>query len=153
MLYACRRTLEGKGGAMAAYWLWWIFAGLLVAAELFTGTYYLLAVGFAFAVGGLAAWLGVSPELQMAIAGVIALVGTMAAHRWRSTRGTPPPEVPFDVGQSVEVQAWNPDGTARVAYRGSLWTAQLASPDTPRSTSMVIVGMRGSTLVIADRLP
>jgi membrane protein implicated in regulation of membrane protease activity len=138
---------------MAAYWVWWILAGGLVAAELLTGTFYLLAVGLAFAVGGVAAWLGASGAVQLAVAGVLAIAGTFAAHHWRLKHGTPPPATPFDVGQSVEVQAWNADGSARVAYRGSLWTAELASPVTPRAQTMYIVAMRGSTLVVADRRP
>ena len=138
---------------MAAYWVWWILAGGLVGAELLTGTFYLLAVGLAFFMGGLAAWLGAALGVQLATAGVLAVVGTIVAHRWRLRRGIPATEPPFDVGQSVEVQAWNPDGTARVVYRGSLWTAQLATPDTPRASTMVIVATRGSTLVIADRRP
>jgi membrane protein implicated in regulation of membrane protease activity len=138
---------------MAAYWVWWILAGGLVAAELVTGTFYLLGVGVAFALGGLAAWLGAPIEVQLGVAALLALAAMFAAHRWRETHGVPPPEVPFDVGQTVEVQAWNADGTARVAYRGSMWTAELASPDTPRTPTMVIVAMRGSRLVIADHRP
>jgi membrane protein implicated in regulation of membrane protease activity len=138
---------------MAAHWIWWILAGGLVAAELVTGTFYLLGVGVAFALGGVAAWLGASVEVQLGIAALLSLAATFGAHRWRERRGTPPAQVPFDIGQSVEVQAWNPDGTARVAYRGSTWTAELASPDTPRAQTMTIVGVRGSTLVIADRRP
>ena len=138
---------------MAAYWMWWILAGGLVAAELLTGTFYLLALGVAFALGGVAAWLGASTAIQLAIAAVLAIGGTFAAHRWRTKHAMPSPEVAFDIGQSVEVQAWNPDGSARVAYRGSMWTAQPAAPDTPRATTMYIVAMRGSTLVIADRRP
>ena len=30
---------------MSAYWMWWIAAAALVAAELLTGTFYLLVVG------------------------------------------------------------------------------------------------------------
>jgi len=138
---------------MAAYWVWWILAGGLVAAELLTGTFYLLAVGLAFAVGGVAAWLGASAGVQLAVAAALAIGGTFVAHRWRSKHAAPAAEVPFDVGQAVEVQAWNPDGSARVAYRGTMWTAQPASPDTPRATTMYIVAMRGSTPVIADRRP
>jgi len=36
---------------MTDYWTWWILAAVLVGAELVTGTFYLLAVGVAFAVG------------------------------------------------------------------------------------------------------
>jgi len=32
------------------YWVWWALAAILVGAELMTGTFYLLAVGVAFAV-------------------------------------------------------------------------------------------------------
>ncbi|HEX7328352.1 MAG TPA: NfeD family protein, partial [Casimicrobiaceae bacterium] len=63
----------------------------------------------------------------------------------------PPPQAPLDVGQSVRVQGWNEDGTARVNYRGTQWTAELATPDTPRAETMFIVAMKGSVLVVADR--
>jgi len=135
---------------MATYWLWWIASAVLVGAELLTGTFYLLAVGVAVAFGGVAAWLGASIPIQWAVAGVLGVALTISAHRWRMARALPPPQPPFDVGQTVRVQSWNPDGTARVAYRGSQWTAQLATPGTPRAETMVIVGMKGSTLIIAD---
>lgn len=138
---------------MAAFWIWWALAGVLVGAELLTGTFYLLAVGIAFAVGGLAAWLGAGHALQLAVAAAIAVAGVFAAHRWRTTRGRTPAETPHDVGQLVAVKAWQPDGTARVAYRGTLWSAVTAAPDTPRADAMYIVAIRGSTLVIADRMP
>ncbi len=135
---------------MASYWLWWIAAAILIGAELVSGTFYLLAVGIAVALGGVAAWLGAAMPIQWTVAAVLGVVLTIGAHRWRIARGTPPPLAPFDVGQSVRVQSWNPDGTARVLHRGSQWTAKLATPTTPRAESMVIVGMKGSTLVIAE---
>lgn len=138
---------------MAGYWIWWIMAGVLVGAELVTGTFYLLAVGVAFVVGGIAAWLGATLEVQLLIAGVLSLAGTFAAHHWRVRRATPPQDPAFDIGQSVRVQAWNPDGTARVSYRGTLWLAEPASAATPRAETMYIVAMRGSTLVIAAERP
>lgn len=138
---------------MAAYWIWWILGGALVAAELVTGTFFLLAVGVAFGVGGLAAWFGAGLEIQLLIAGVLSIAGIFAARRWRRDRAQPTADAAFDIGQSVKVQAWNPDGTARVAYRGTLWAAELSSPDMPRGDTMFIVAMRGSTLVVADRRP
>jgi len=87
---------------MAAYWVWWALAVILVGAELMTGTFYLLAVGVAFVVGGLAAWLGASPPVQLIIGGVLTVAGTIAAHRWRLRRVLPPP-APLDLGQSVRV--------------------------------------------------
>ena len=136
---------------MADYWIWWIIAGALIVAELVTGTFFLLALGVAFGIGGLAALLGATFEIQLVVASVVGIAGVFLAHRWRRRSAASPQEPAFDIGQTVRVQAWNPDGTARVAYRGTLWQAETPSPDTPRGDTMVIVGLRGSTLVIADR--
>jgi len=138
---------------MSGYWTWWIAAAILIGAELVTGTFYLLAVGIAAALGGVAAMLGAGMPVQFAVAGVLGVVLTVAAHRWRLARGTPPPQPSLDVGQAVHVQTWNPDGTARVAYRGSNWDADLAAPDVPRGETMYIVATRGSVLVLSDKKP
>jgi membrane protein implicated in regulation of membrane protease activity len=138
---------------VAAYWIWWIIAGGLVVAELVTGTFFLLALGVAFGIGGLAALVGAAFEIQLLVAGIVAIAGIFLAHRWRRRNAPALAEPVFDIGQTVRVQAWNPDGTARVAYRGTLWQAEAAAPDVPRGDTMVIVGVRGSTLVIADRKP
>lgn len=139
--------------AMTDYWLWLILATVLIGAELVTGTFYLLAVGIAFAFGGLAAWLGASVPMQLLTAGVLAVVGTMLAHRWRRRHGEPPPLPGLDIGQSVQVESWHPDGSARVVYRGTRWNGVLASEGTPRRHTMYIVATRGSTLVLGDERP
>ena len=133
---------------MAAHWVWWVLGVVLIGAELVTGTFYLLAVGVAFVLGGVAAWLGASLEVQFVVAAVLSVVGTWAAHHWRTRRGPPPADVPLDVGQVVQVQVWHPDGTARVTYRGTQWNAELARPGAAKEQTMYIVGTRGSTLLI-----
>ncbi len=138
---------------MAVYWTWWIVAALLIGAELVTGTFYLLAIGVAVALGGVAAWLGAGEPIQFTVAGVLGVVLTIFAHRWRLARATPPLQPSLDVGQSVHVTTWNADGSARVAYRGSDWNAELAAPDVPRGETMYIVATRGSVLVLSDRKP
>jgi len=135
---------------MDGYWLWWILAAVTIAAELMLGTFYLLAVGIAFAIGGVAALLGASLEIQLAVAGVLAVILTMIAHRWRLNRVVPQ-DPSHDLGQSVQVLGWRDDGTARVNYRGTQWDAELARAGEDRAETMYIVGMRGSTLLIADR--
>jgi membrane protein implicated in regulation of membrane protease activity len=134
---------------VAAHWVWWILGVVLIGAELVTGTFYLLAVGIAFIFGGVAAWLGASTPVQLLVAGVLALGGSFAAHRWRMRIGTPPPQPSLDVGQAVQVQIWHEDGTARVEYRGTQWDAVLEHPGAVRELTMYIVATRGSTLVIA----
>jgi len=136
-----------------SFWTWWIVAALLIGAELLTGTFYLLAIGIAAALGGVAALLGASEPLQFAVAGVLGVILTIVAHRWRLAHAAPPQQPPLDVGQAVRVQRWNPDGTARVAYRGSDWDAELAAPDTARAETMYIVATRANVLVLSDRKP
>jgi membrane protein implicated in regulation of membrane protease activity len=138
---------------MSVQWIWWIAAAVLIGAELVTGTFYLLAVGVAVALGGVAAWLGATLEAQFAVAGVLGVALTIAAHRWRLARASPPLQAPLDVGQAVHVESWNADGTARVAYRGSTWDAELATPDVPRVETLYIVATRGSVLVLSNHRP
>ncbi len=138
---------------MTDYWLWGILATILVGAELVTGTFYLLAVGIAFAFGGVAAWMGASTPIQLLTAGILAAIGTVIAHRWRRRGGEPAQQPGLDIGQTVRVQTWHPDGTARVEYRGTQWNGVLASDETPRRHTMYIVGTRGSTLVLGAERP
>ena len=135
------------------YWMWWIVAALLIGAELVTGTFYLLAIGVAAGLGGVAALLGANEPTQFAVAGLLGVVLTVLAHRWRLAHAEPPAQPPLDVGQAVRVERWNPDGTARVAYRGSDWDAELAAPDVPRAETMYIVATRANVLVLSDRKP
>ncbi len=135
------------------YWIWWIVAALLIGAELVTGTFYLLAIGVAAGLGGVVALLGAGEPMQFAVAGVLGVVLTILAHRWRLAHAEPPPQPPLDVGQAVRVERWNPDGTARVAYRGSEWDAELAAPDVARAETMYIVATRANVLILSDRKP
>src|SRR5436190_22024539 len=80
----CLMLRENTGAAaMADFWIWWILAALLVGLELATGTFYLLALGVAFGLGGIAAWLGASPTMQMIIGGALAAVVLVIARYWR----------------------------------------------------------------------
>jgi len=138
---------------VADFWIWWILAALLVGLELATGTFYLLALGVAFVLGGVAAWLGASPTMQMIVGGALSAIALATAHYWRKRVSPSMPMPPLDRGATVQVQKWNEDGSARVEYRGTHWNAEVAAPDTVRSATMYIVATRGSTLVLSDRRP
>ena len=138
---------------MAGYWIWWIAAAVLIGIELVTGTFYLLALGVAVAIGGLVALLGGSMAWQFVISGGLGAVLTMIAHRWRVARASPAPDRGLDVGQTVRVLRWNDDGTARVAYRGSTWDAEPENPSVPRAETLHISATRGSVLILSDRPP
>jgi membrane protein implicated in regulation of membrane protease activity len=139
---------------MIAYGMWWVAAAALIAAELLTGTFYLLVVGVAVACGGIAAWLGWSAANQWFTASILGVVGVTALEWWKRSRGGTPRQPGLDVGQLVHVQSWGPNRTARVRYRGSTWDAELATPDTPQAETMYIAAMRGSVLIlVASRIP
>ena len=135
--------------ALSSHIVWWIMAAVLVGVELATGTFYLLAVGAAFVIGGVVAWLGFEGWVQFAVACFASIAGVVAAHRWRKSRAEVPQMPGLDIGQTVKVIEWRDDGTARVQYRGSYWDAELATPHTPRLETMVIKETRGSVLVLA----
>lgn len=132
---------------------WWVLAGVAVAAELTTGTFYLLMIALGLAAGAVSAHLGLSPSLQIVIA---ALVGGGATALWHWRRMKQPNSAPaaenrdvnLDIGERVQVEAWGADLTARVSYRGSLWTARL-QPGSPALPGQHLVkAVEGNWLVL-----
>ena len=99
---------------MTEPWAWWIAAAVLIGAELLTGTFYLLAVGLAVAIGGATAWAGYPLTTQFTVAGVAGVVLTALAHQWRRRKAQPPPQPGVDVGQSVRVDGWNPEPRRKI---------------------------------------
>ena len=131
-------------------WIWWVLALALAGLEMLTGTFYLLALAIAMVAGGVVGWLGGDFAWQLFAVGATGVIGCLAAYYWHHKGGKPKQQVAFDVGQRVQVLVWNDDGSARVSYRGSRWDAVVATPETPRRDSMVIVEVRGSVLVLDE---
>jgi membrane protein implicated in regulation of membrane protease activity len=138
---------------MNDYWMWWIAGAALIAAELVSGTFYLLVIGLAIVCGGVAAWLGAAVPVQWLIAAALGVVRHRTAATVEARALSTPPQKGLDIGQMVQVQSWGPAGTARVAYRGSTWDAEVATPDTPHTETMYIAGMRGSVLLLSNHRP
>ncbi len=133
---------------------WWVLAGVLVAAELATGSFYLLMFALGAAAGAVAAHLGLSSAMQIAAA---ALVGGGATAVWHYRRAraprSPPPgsnrDVNLDVGQALRVEQWGVDGTARVQYRGAAWSVRYVGSGQPQPGEHVIVALDGNQLRVA----
>lgn len=132
--------------------IWWIVVGVLVAAELATGTFYLLMLALGAAAAAAAAHLGLSFTTQM-VAG--ALVGGAAVALWhlrRSKQVRLPAQadrdVNLDIGQTVQVQHWAKDGRTTVKYRGADWQARFQGEGEPRSGRFVIRAIDGSCLLL-----
>jgi len=111
---------------MAESTIWWLLAGTAIGIELVTGTLYLLMLSLGLAAAAIAAHLGAPSTLQLIVA---AMVGAGTVMGWRSYRQTQPGDaaasanrdVNLDIGETVQVDAWNTDGTAIVKYRGTQW--------------------------------
>ncbi len=136
---------------------WWLTAGVLVVAELATGTFYLLMLALGAAAGALAAHAGLPLTGQI---GTAALLGGGAVVVWHLRRSRQPaalpaqanPDVNLDVGTTVQVPQWEPDGSARIHYRGSAWDARHVGASTPTPGLHVIRGVEGNRLLL-ERQP
>ncbi|MFT6591248.1 MAG: hypothetical protein ACJA2P_002102 [Rhodoferax sp.] len=138
---------------MAESTIWWVLAGTLIAVELMTGTFYLLMLAMGLVGGAVAAHFGTTAPVQLAVAAFVGggFVVFWRLHKLRKSAGRPEHinhGANLDIGATVQVEAWGPDGSSSVRYRGSSWTASLrpgamASPGTFR-----IVDVVGSRLIV-----
>ena len=133
--------------------IWWLLAGAFVAFELVTGTFYLLMLAVGMAAAALAAHAGAGIVVQLLVA---ALVGGGAVVVWYQVKKRKPTDpsaradrsVNLDVGEIVQIEAWNPDGTANVRYRGSNWTAIHRSGVIPSAGAHRVSELVGSRLLV-----
>ena len=137
---------------------WWMASGLAIAAELATGTFYLLMVAFGLAAGAVSAHLGFGSTAQIA---VTALVGGGATALWYLKRSREPAslaarenrDVNIDIGEQIRVDGWTPDRTAKVMYRGSTWIAHLAPDAAAQPGLHKVSGVEGNWLVLSPVNP
>ena len=137
--------------------VWWVAAGIAVAAELATGTFYLLMIALGLAAGALATHLGWSQPVQLLVAAVVGGGATALWHWRRAARAGPAlptsvdRDINLDVGERVHVEAWGADRTARVSYRGSTWSARLLPGAAATAGEHVVAAVEGNWLVLAPR--
>lgn len=129
--------------------IWWIAAFALVAAELTTGTFYLLVYGMAAAAAGIAAWLGLGFVAQFVIAAVIGIAGTLALRKWRQVEGTESNLQDLDIGNTVVVEQWQ-GSKGQVKYRGAMWDAEAQNAEVDSSKPLFIRAMRGNLLIVSN---
>lgn len=137
---------------------WWVAAGLLVAAELLSGTFYLLMIALGCAAGALVAHAGADSTWQWLAAALVGAGATAIWHlrRMRSPRSAPAAsnrDVNLDIGERVMVKAWSSERTARVQHRGTWWSARLAPGAAVHAGAHVIVAVRGNQLELAPLEP
>lgn len=133
---------------MAAYIIWFLLALILLATEMASGTFYLLVLAVALATGGIAALFDVPLPMQIALAALVGVTGTIILRRTKITRPAAAQSQNLDFGQPVKVLHWREDGTLRVSYRGAEWDAEVITADTRHDRPLFIEAMRGSTLIL-----
>ncbi len=133
-----------------------ILAAAVLAIELATMTFYLIAVAAALGAGSIAAFAGDSAGMAIVVVVIAALVGLPAATIVRRRLLRPRPEWAQvacpDVGQLVRVETISAEGL-RVAYRDTSWQARLESPSAaPPAIGdiLTIVDRQGSELILAS---
>jgi membrane protein implicated in regulation of membrane protease activity len=132
---------------------WWVGAGVLIVAELMTGTFYLLMIALGFLAGALAYEFGVSLDFQFVIAAVVGLIAVTAlrrsrfGRRRRNTDASSDPGVNLDIGESLNVPGWQ-GRRARVMYRGAQWDVELAPGEPEDARLYEIKAVRGSCLIV-----
>jgi len=133
--------------------IWWLIAGSAVAIELLTGTFYLLMLALGMAAAAVAAHLGANQTLQMLVAagvggGAVMLWHWSPANRRQELPAQANPNVNLDIGETVQIAAWNADGTADVQYRGAHWTAVHRPGVSPTSGPHRVAELVGSRLLV-----
>jgi membrane protein implicated in regulation of membrane protease activity len=142
-----------------AAWVWWLgTAGVLVAIEIFTGTFFLLMLALGFAAGGIAALAGVGSVPQFVIAGAVGSVAIFLLSHLLSKRrivSVENPDMNPDIGRELMVNEWQSMAKdisrARVAYRGSMWDVELAGGEEPVAGIFVIQDIRANCLIVGKR--
>ena len=138
---------------MADSTIWWLCAGAAVAVELVTGTFYLLMFAAGLAAAAVAAHMGAGTVVQLLVAAVVGGGAVIGWHIRQGRRPAAPPasanrDVNLDVGETVHVDEWGPDGTANVKYRGANWTVVHRSGNAPSTGAHRVAEVVGSRLLV-----
>lgn len=132
---------------------WWVAAGVAVAAELMTGTFYLLMIALGLVAAALAATAGAATAAQITVAAMVG-GGAVLVLRWGRARSAQAPQaqantdIHLDIGQTVHIARWSADGSAQVHYRGANWTAIHRTGVVPSAGEHRVVEVIGSRLLV-----
>ena len=138
---------------MAQYIYWFILALILLGLEMASGTFYLLVLSIAMAVGGITALLGGGFSVQLVLTALASIVGIYLLRRWKGANTGDVSIQNLDIGQTVKVLNWHEDGGARVFFRGAEWDAVFDQSDVVHEGTFYIKDVRGSILVLTHAKP
>ncbi len=134
---------------VTGYISWAILAGLLLAGEMATGTFYLLLLALGATLAGLLAWLGAAVHWQLLAASLFSLAGVLILQHRRKAQHKATGDDNLDIGNPVNVLQWTSERMARVRYRGSEWDAQLTD-GSQQAETLFICGIKGNLLLLSN---
>lgn len=130
--------------------LWLVVAGILLIAEIMTGTFYLLMVSLGALIGALVAYLGYGLEIQIAASAVFAVLGSLLIRKRFVKRNKIDRQHDIlDIGNKIEISNWSAGGLANVQYRGATWAAE-STDATPATGLHQIVDVQGNILKVKN---
>ena len=112
-------------------YIWLIVAGILLIAELLTGTFYLLMLALASIFTWFAMLAGAGFLMQAVVFLISARVLVYLTRRWRAQinqKNTPNLADNLHAGEIISAHNWI-DGIGHTHYRGTQWRVLLDTPD------------------------
>jgi len=141
-------------------WAWWAIAGVILIAELLTGTTYLLWPAAAAFLTGFAAmeFMGVSWPVQLGVFALLSVALVWAGDRWVRPRLKAGDSTGLNdrsqrmVGQRVVAVSDFAAARGRVKFGDTEWAAEMIDASDPASGSMLYVhAVNGVILRVSDQ--
>lgn len=136
-------------------WIWFVIAGICLVAELFSGTFYLLIIGIALGLAGLAGLLVTSFLIQLVIVLIASMVGLMIVRNSRlksnKNKSFTDMDLTLDIGQKIVVDQWHKEGHSYLSeakYRGANWQISYEGDVPAVPGTYQITGINGNVLQV-----
>ena len=135
------------------HWFWLILAALLGSAEILVPGFFLIWLGIAALITGLAAWfLPISVTVQGLLFAALAVASVYAGRRWFAQNPIESDDPKLNdrgarlAGEIVTVVEAISNGRGRVKVGDSVWTAR--GPDTASGGQVRVIGADGAVLLV-----
>lgn len=137
-----------------SHWHWWVLALVLIGIEMVVPGFFLMWIGGAAAVTGLAALLipGLPWEGQFLIFGVLAVASVVGARFYvkrnpiETTDATLNKRGAQYIGRTFSLEEAIVNGIGRVRVGDSVWRAE--GPDLPAGDRVKVTGVSGAALKV-----
>ena len=135
------------------HWFWLILAALLGSAEILVPGFFLIWLGIAALITGLAAWfLPISVTVQGLLFAALAVASVYAGRRWFAQNPIESDDPKLNdrgarlAGEIVTVVEAISNGRGRVKVGDSVWNAR--GPDTVSGAHVRVTGADGAVLLV-----